>query len=1020
MEIMNLALFASLALWGLQLRRRVDEVEDRIGAITEETVSRSRLRELELRIWSLENPATRPHPASDPVEAEAVAQETATPEPEPVRPLMLAETTEPEDLTAPIDFLWKESETPSRISVSEKLRRLLGDEEWETLVGGSILNKIGAVVLVIGIALFVAYSFAHVTAAGRAAIGFAVSAIPLLAGVRIERRARYRVFSRGLIGAGWAGLYATAYASYAIPAARIIENPFAGSVGLLLVAAGMIAHSLRYRSQSLTACAYVAAFTALAVTPSSPFAVVSLVPIAVSLLYLAAHFNWYKMALFGLVATWLTCVARAGSGAPLIATQALFLTYWVLFEAFDLLRVKRRVAEIETDLLYSVNLAAFLGLSYSLWSREAPERLWLAAAFASLLFLADALIRIKLCSSASFAGEIELGTRLRAGSYEGSLIVSALLAGLAIVGRVPGVWSAAALAMEAELLYLAGVRFDSQFLRGIGITGFAASLSRTVISDAGGRTLLAGHEIRNISPPVLFHAAIFWVNRAIRRQNIWFSSLAALLIAVVIALEAPGPFVGAGWAILGAALLQIGLWLRASEFRVQSYVLFAAACANSAMSKDWRALLISAIAVYFCAIQTRRTDASERDYAGVGASGACAMLAALLLLRVAPAGYTGAAESALAVLVLLAGLTGLPSQMRFCYGPVAALSIFAAVSEHAVDFARFPAASVWTDFVVLALAGWMATALWSWRFRSHQADSETRFMRHASAGFGALATMAALWMVTPDPALTILWSLLALVLLETGFRGQALGVVGIAWIGQVDPQTFDSRVPAMPAIIAATYWFWHRLGRAGTLPAILSSAAAGGALLFVLQEAGSQDAAVGFLVCALVLLVAGIKVRARDLRYQSYAVSSFAMLWTVVHDVEPAHLLVSGITAAGLYIAQIISRRAEERYAPALYSGLATFLTAAILWGKVSGGLLTTGWAVAALVLLAAGFAVRDRISRIEGLALLLVCILKAFLYDLRNLETVYRILSFIALGLILLAVSWIYTRFREHIRRLF
>jgi hypothetical protein len=95
MEIMNLALFASLALWGLQLRRRVDEVEDRIGAITEETVSRSRLRELELRIWSLENPATRPHPASDPVEAEAVAQETATPEPEPVRPLMLAETTSP-------------------------------------------------------------------------------------------------------------------------------------------------------------------------------------------------------------------------------------------------------------------------------------------------------------------------------------------------------------------------------------------------------------------------------------------------------------------------------------------------------------------------------------------------------------------------------------------------------------------------------------------------------------------------------------------------------------------------------------------------------------------------------------------------------------------------------------------------------------------------------------------------------------------------------------------------------------
>jgi uncharacterized membrane protein len=41
------------------------------------------------------------------------------------------------------------------------------------------------------------------------------------------------------------------------------------------------------------------------------------------------------------------------------------------------------------------------------------------------------------------------------------------------------------------------------------------------------------------------------------------------------------------------------------------------------------------------------------------------------------------------------------------------------------------------------------------------------------------------------------------------------------------------------------------------------------------------------------------------------------------------------------------------------------------------------------------------------------------FLYDLRNLETLYRILSFVALGLILLSVSWIYSRFREQVEKL-
>ena len=61
----------------------------------------------------------------------------------------------------------------------------------------------------------------------------------------------------------------------------------------------------------------------------------------------------------------------------------------------------------------------------------------------------------------------------------------------------------------------------------------------------------------------------------------------------------------------------------------------------------------------------------------------------------------------------------------------------------------------------------------------------------------------------------------------------------------------------------------------------------------------------------------------------------------------------------------------------------------------------------------------RARILRLQGLALLLICILKLFLYDLRNLETIYRILSFVALGVILLCVSWIYSRFRQNLRRL-
>jgi uncharacterized membrane protein len=46
------------------------------------------------------------------------------------------------------------------------------------------------------------------------------------------------------------------------------------------------------------------------------------------------------------------------------------------------------------------------------------------------------------------------------------------------------------------------------------------------------------------------------------------------------------------------------------------------------------------------------------------------------------------------------------------------------------------------------------------------------------------------------------------------------------------------------------------------------------------------------------------------------------------------------------------------------------------------------------------------------------ICVLKLFFYDLRNLETLSRILSFIVLGLVLMGASWLYMRFKDKIQR--
>jgi hypothetical protein len=97
----------------------------------------------------------------------------------------------------------------------------------------------------------------------------------------------------------------------------------------------------------------------------------------------------------------------------------------------------------------------------------------------------------------------------------------------------------------------------------------------------------------------------------------------------------------------------------------------------------------------------------------------------------------------------------------------------------------------------------------------------------------------------------------------------------------------------------------------------------------------------------------------------------------------------------------------------------ATALLSALLADAFGARLATFVWALQGAALLFAGFLVRERALRLLGLLLLFVCIFKLFVYDLRELEALARIMSFVALGLVLLGVSWVYTRYREDIRKL-
>jgi uncharacterized membrane protein len=80
---------------------------------------------------------------------------------------------------------------------------------------------------------------------------------------------------------------------------------------------------------------------------------------------------------------------------------------------------------------------------------------------------------------------------------------------------------------------------------------------------------------------------------------------------------------------------------------------------------------------------------------------------------------------------------------------------------------------------------------------------------------------------------------------------------------------------------------------------------------------------------------------------------------------------------------------------------------------------MSVGFSIIAIIALIIGFSFNKAGFRQQGLLILSIVILKTFLYDTRNLETIFRTLSFIILGVILLGVSFVYAKFKDSIKEM-
>ncbi|HLG16931.1 MAG TPA: DUF2339 domain-containing protein [Blastocatellia bacterium] len=183
------------------------------------------------------------------------------------------------------------------------------------------------------------------------------------------------------------------------------------------------------------------------------------------------------------------------------------------------------------------------------------------------------------------------------------------------------------------------------------------------------------------------------------------------------------------------------------------------------------------------------------------------------------------------------------------------------------------------------------------------------------------------------------------------------------------------------------------------------------------------------------LALAAVKVVAIDLRYydaewhrplvnQTFA--AFALLvgalsaavwfYTRAERVDEwERRWVSGVIVCVANVLAIIALSAEATgyYAARMHAatglaegrfdlGLAQRLSLSLVWTLYGGAML------------AIGLSRRSGLLRVMGMLLLGVTILKVFILDLASLEKVYRVISLIVLGVILLAVSFLYQRYRR------
>ena len=478
-------------------------------------------------------------------------------------------------------------------------------EALEIVLAKYWLNRVGAVLFVIGVGLFISFSFQYMPAVVKIAIGYALAAAFLWGGARLEKVPRYEKLSWGISGGGWGLLYLAAYAMHYIPSTRLIANPWIELIFLSAVSAAAVAWNLRYRSSVVTALTFLLAFLTAGLGGLSYPLIGYWALLIFSITLIAMRRSWLMLLALMMVPAYLTPIFWADADA---GTWSLIGTLWNQ----GLSRQDFWIGMI----LMAVGWVAFAAALLCWPGREQRERELVAANLGnSGLFAGMGLIMIestrwgfpsadpRFAFLSGVAGLSLLAAGLSGYLGRGRMVVAhiaaaaVLWAWAAVIRFAPEAVSFLWLAETAALLTL-GIYYREKIYRALGAAGSLLVLIRLGMGDVPGteplgwlgmssHMLLGRLCVLGCLSMGFLRTRSFIQNRLSPEEGRLYQvyALAGAMFGVFLfAEEMPERWLTLGWTGWGVAVLALGIMMKDKVTRVSALGVLSLACLRLVVS----------------------------------------------------------------------------------------------------------------------------------------------------------------------------------------------------------------------------------------------------------------------------------------------------------------------------------------------------------------------------------------------------------------------------------------------------